>query len=262
MDLAIGHSKLNARCVDRREHDFDIHPLAIFHVLYQRILASKVAVRNVSGQQRRHVFTRIMSFQIGRLPGNQRVSGTVRFVKSISRELQDHVPEFLSRFFVESIANGALNKLFVVGRNQRLFLFTDRLNAGIRGGQRNRAQTIQDPHHLFLIHHHAMGLSQNVFQYRVFVLGRLAAMFHIDVLLNHATFQRARSVECSGRNDVTEMVRLHFLQQVSNPATFQLEHTLGLAALQQGKRGFIVQRELVNIDLFATGLFDDIDGVA
>ena len=55
-----------------------------------------------------------------------------------------------------------------------------------------------------------------------------------------------------------EMVRLHLLQQVADPAAFQLEHALGLAALQQGVGLAVVQREFLRVDPLARRLLDQV----
>ena len=61
-----------------RRHDLDVHPLAIFQMLDERILALEVAARNVARQQRGHELDRIVGLQIRRLIGDQRVGGAVR----------------------------------------------------------------------------------------------------------------------------------------------------------------------------------------
>ena len=143
-----------------------------------------------------------------------------------------------------------------------LFLFADRLNAGVRFGQRDIAEAIQDPHHLFLVDHDRVGLFQNLFQHRVLVLGLLATMFDVDIVVDHAAFERAGAIQRRGGDDVVKVVGLHPLQQVANAARFQLEDALGFAALQQGVVGFVVEREFQRIDCFARRLFDQLHGAA
>jgi len=50
----------------------------------------------------------------------------------------------------------------VVGIDQGLFLFTDRLDARVRVWQRHVTESIQNPHHLFLIDHDRVGLFENL----------------------------------------------------------------------------------------------------
>ena len=101
--------------------------------------------------------------------------------------------------------------------------------------------------------------SKNFFQNRVFVLGLLTSVFDVDIVIDHATFQRSRPIQCRGGDDVGEMVRLHSQQQVANAARFQLENALGFATLQQRKGGLVVERELQRIDRFSGRLLDQLD---
>ena len=52
-----------------------------------------------------------------------------------------------------------------------------------------------------------------------------------------------------------------FCKQVADAAAFELKDALGLAALQEGKRLLVVERELVRIDALAGRLLDQIDGL-
>ena len=121
------------------------------------------------------------------------------------------------------------------------------------------AQAVEDPHHLLLVDHHAVGLFQDFLHHRVLVLGLLAAVLHLDVVVDHAAFQRAGAIQGVGGDDVAEVVGLHPLQEVADAAAFQLEHALRLAAAEQGERLLVVARKLVGVDLLAGRLLDQID---
>ncbi len=140
--------------------------------------------------------------------------------------------------------------------DDRQLLLADRLDAGVGVGQLDPAQAVQDPHHLLLVDHHAVGLFQDLLHHRMLVLGRLAAVLDLDVVVDHAAFERPGAIEGVGGDDVAEVVGLHPLQEVADAAAFQLEHALGLAAAQQIVRRLIVEREGVGIDLLAGGLLD------
>ena len=168
----------------------------------------------------------------------------MRFIEAVTSELQNHVPHILSIFFAQPLFNGSSHVRFVIRSDDFFFLLTDRFNTSVRSGKRNLSQPVKDLHDLFLVDHHPVGLGQDLFQHVQFVFGWLAAVLHIDVLLDHAAFKRTRSVQRVGRNDVAEMVRLHLLQQIANPAALQLEHATGVTRLKQIKRLFIVQRKL------------------
>ncbi len=91
------------------------------------------------------------------------------------------------------------------------------------------------------------------------VVGRLAAVLHLDVVVDHAAFERAGPIERVGGDDVAEMVGLHPLQQVANAAAFELEDAFGFAAAEQGERLRVVERKLVRIDPLAARLLDQLD---
>ena len=61
--------------------------------------------------------------------------------------------------------------------------------------------------------------------------------------------------------EVADVVRLHPLQQLADAVRFQLEHALGVAALEQRVRLGVVQRQVVQVDLDAARLLDQLDGV-
>ena len=185
-----------------------------------------------------------MRFQVGCLPSDRSVSGRVRFIEAVACELDDHVPHVLSVFFTQSLFDRPLHVLFIVRGDDLFFFLTDRLNTSVRSRQRNLAKPVQDLHDLFLVDHDAIGLGQNFSQHVKLVFGLLAAVLHIDVLLDHTAFQRTRSVQSRGRDEVAEMVRLHLLQQIANPAALQLEHAASVTCLQQFKRLRIVQRKI------------------
>ncbi len=165
-------------------------------------------------------------------------------------------------FLLKPCCDSTCHELFVVVGNDFLFFLADRFDAGIRGGQRNFAESIQDLHDLFLVDHHAVGFFQDFLQHVEFVFGWPATMFHIDVLLDHSAFEWSGTVQRVGRNDVAKVIGLHFLKQVTNPAAFQLEHAFGFATLQQSEMWPGRPAETKRIDRFAGRLLDQVDGVA
>ena len=154
-----------------------------------------------------------------------------------------------------------LHVVFVVGRDQFLFLFTDRLNARVRRSQFDVADSIENLHHLFLVNHHAVGFFQNLLHHVVQVLRLAPLMLDVDVLLNHPAFQRTGTIQRGSRDDVAEVIRLHLGKQISNTAGLQLENAFGLTALKQLESRLVFQREVKNINSLARRLFDQVDRV-
>ena len=140
--------------------------------------------------------------------------------------------------------------LAVLGDHFELFL-ADRLDARVGVGQRDAAQAVDDPHDLLLIDHHAVRFFEHVLHHRVLVFRLLPPVLDLDVVLDHAAFERAGAVEGVGGDDVAEAVGLHPLQEVADAAAFELEHAFRLAAAEQGVGFLVVEREAVGIDLLA-----------
>ena len=80
-----------------------------------------------------------------------------------------------------------LEELLLVGGNDAFLLLADGLDTGIGTGQLDAAQAVENPHHLFLVDHHPVGLSQNLLQLRVQILGPLATMLDRDIVVDHPT---------------------------------------------------------------------------
>ena len=154
------------------------------------------------------------------------------FIEAVTRKLDDHVPHILSFFFAQPVLHGTAHVLFIILSDQSFLLFTDRFNTGVRCSQTNAADTIEDLHHLFLVDHDAVGLFQDLLHRFGLVLGLLPPVLDLDIVLNHTAFERPRAIKRIGRDHIAEMVRLHLLQQITNPAALQLEHALGFTTLQ------------------------------
>ena len=156
----------------------------------------------------------------------------MRFVEAVAGEGDDHVPEFLGQFLVDAVFLSASQVPVVVPGDDLFLLLTNRLNTLIRTGQRNITDTVQNPHHLFLVNHHAVGFFENLVHDGMNLPRLLPTVLHLDVFHDHAAFQRPRSIQSRRRDDVFELVRLHLGQQVANTARLELEDAFRLTALQ------------------------------
>ena len=72
----------------------DLHPLAVFEVLDQRVLLLEVAAGDVAGQQGGHELHRVVGLQIGRHVGDQGVGRGMALVEAVAGELLDQPEEF------------------------------------------------------------------------------------------------------------------------------------------------------------------------
>ena len=73
------------------------------------------------------------------------------------------------------------------------------------------------------------------------------AVLAVDVLVHHPALERAGAVQGRARDDVADVVRLHPLEQFADALGLELEHALGVAALQQLVRLGVVERQLVQV---------------
>ena len=173
----------------------------------------------------------------------------MRLVEAVAGKLLDHAKQFGRLRFAEAVFECPRQKLAaVLGDGLQLFL-ADRLDALIRLRQVNPAESVQNPHHLFLVDHHAVGLIHDRIDDRMDPWQRLLPVLDLHVGHDHAPFERAGSVEGRGGDDVGEFVGLHLGQQVAHPARLKLEDAFGFATLKQCKRGLVVERQLDRIDL-------------
>ena len=184
-----------------------------------------------------------MGFEIGRLVGNQTIGRRVRFIEAVSREGDDQVPELLRDLLRNSITDSARDVVRVKPGDDLFLLLADSLDTFVGFAQLDVPHAVQNPHHLFLIDHHSVGLFQNRVDRGVHFSRWLATMLHIDVFHHHPAFQRTRSIECRRGNNVGEAVGTHLRQQVPHPAGLQLKDPLRLSSLQQSKRAGI--REII-----------------
>ena len=117
------------------------------------------------------------------------------FVKTITSELFDHAEQFDRLVLCQIVSTGPFQKLRpVLGDGFQLFL-ADRLDALIRLGKVDPPQAIQNPHHLFLVDHDAIGLIHNRIDDRMQAGKREAFVFHVDIRHDHPPFQRTGAIE-------------------------------------------------------------------
>ena len=200
-----------------------------------------------------------MSLQIGRLVSNSTISRTMAFVEAVTGELLDHAKQFDRFGFGEIIFAGTFQELCPVLCDRFEFLLADRLDALIRLREFDSPQPVQNPHDLFLIDHHAVGLVQDRVDNRVQARKRQSFVFDVDVRHHHPPFQRAGPIKCGRRDNVCEFVRLHLGQQIPHPAGLELEDPFRLASLKQCKGWLVIQRQLDGIDIDTAMLLDVLD---
>ena len=117
--------------------------------------------------------------------------------------------------------------------------------------QRIPGQAIRDLHHLFLIHNHAVGLFQNLFQLREIVGNLLAAVLAVDEVVNHPALDGAGPVQRVQRAQIFDARGLVLAQNIAHPARFKLENAAGEALAKDLVSGGIIQRQFFDLQLHA-----------
>ncbi len=215
-------------------------------VLDEELVAFRAV--HLRGQQRGHELGRVVRLEIGRLVGDQSVGGGMRLVEAIAAEELDQLEDLRRPGWIQPALDGPLDELLLARRDDVHLLLRDGLDRRVRLGQLDAAQAIEDPHDLFLVDHHPVGLFQDVLHHRMLVLGLLPAMLPVDVGIDHAAVQRAGPVQGEDGDEVLEAVGLHLDQQVADARAIELEDAQGLAALEQFVGWFVVQRQGIQVE--------------
>ena len=259
-NLAIVDSELSARGIDARLLDWDPHPLAVLKVLDQWIFAFEISVCDIPGQQSSHEFHFEVGFEISGLVGDECVGCRVAFIKTVACKFQNLIPEVFGILFRQTQIDGPLEEFLLVGRDDRLLLLADRLDARVGFGQFDPTESVEDPHDLLLVNHHTVGFFEDFLKHRVQVGGGFLFELDCDVLVDHPPFERSWTVQGVGGDDVAKMVGFHTLEQIANTSAFQLKDPFGFPASEQFESLLVIERELHRIDMDASGLFDHLDG--
>ena len=172
----------------------------------------------------------------------------MRLVESVAAEVLDQVEDLEGLFLVESPLDGALHELAAALGDDVGLLLGDRLDRGVGLGELDASQPVEDPHHLFLVHHHPVSLLEHLLEHGVDVAGLLPPVLDVDVLVDHAAVERARPVEGVGGDDVGEPVGLHLHQQIANSRALELEDPLGFTALEQLERLAVVEGKPIEVE--------------
>ena len=259
-NLAIVDSELSARGIDARLLDRDPHPLAVLEVLDQWIFAFEISVCDIPGQQSSHEFHFEVGFEISGLVGDKCVGCRVAFIKTVACKFQNLIPEVFGILFRQTQIDGPLEKFLLVGRDDRLLLLADRLDARVGFGQFDPTESVEDPHDLLLVNHHTVGFLEDFLEHRVQVGSGFFLELDGDVLVDHPPFERSWTVQGVGGDDVAKMVGFHALEQIADTSAFQLKDPFGFPASEQFEGLLVIERELHRIDMDASGFFDHLDG--
>ena len=198
-----------------------------------------------------HEFRRVVNLEPGGLVGNQCIGGGVGFVEPVTRELFHQVEDLHGQVRVHALTFGPFfEDRPLLGHFFRLFLAHGPAQH-VSAAQRVAGQLLGNLHHLLLIQDNPVGGFQDRLQPLVLVLRirvgqRFATVLTVHEVINHAGFQRPRTIQGHQRDNVFEYIGLELFDQLLHALTFQLEHRRGIAPLEQVETGAVVQRNVVN----------------
>ena len=175
-----------------------------------------------------------MRLEIRRLPGDERISGGVRPVEPVAGELLHQVEELHRLRSRQLVLFGARDEDVALQRHLLGFLLAHRTAEQIGGAERVAADHLRDLHHLFLVHHDAVGRLEDRRESRVEVFDALASTLARDVIGDE--LHRAGPVQRDQRDDVLEARRRRLLHQVAHAARFELEHRRRVALAENIER--------------------------
>ena len=189
-----------------------------------------------------------MHFKPGRVISQQRISGRVRLVKAVTRELLHQVKHFVGFFFRQAVNAGTLAKYFAVGRHLFFIFFTHCTAQHVGSTERVTTQNLRGLHHLFLVNHDAVGFFQHRLDAWVRVFRHLFALFTGNVGRNQV--HRTRSVQRIHRNQIFQAIGPGVFEHSLHADTFKLENSFGFTFCKQPVNPRIVERQVLKLEVF------------
>ena len=138
--------------------------------LRERVVAEDahlVGVVHHERQVRRHERGRMVRLEIRRLIRHERIRRRMRLVEAVARELLHQVEEQRGLGLGHAVLRGAFDEDGPVRGHLLGLLLAHRAAQQVGAAQRVAADLLRDLHHLFLVHHHAVGRRQDRLEARV-----------------------------------------------------------------------------------------------
>ena len=106
---SIFHSEAPLALIDIRSQHFDTHPLALGDGI-----GDLPGIRGLRGHGRGHELCRIVGFEIGRVEGDDGITGSVRLIKTVAAERKNQREELFGYVPLHAIFHAALDKVPLV----------------------------------------------------------------------------------------------------------------------------------------------------
>ena len=137
--------------------------------------------------------SRVMDFEVSRLPRHKRIGGGVRLIEAVPRKFFHQVEDVGRGLFVHITLSGPFDEHRALSFHLFDVLFTHGAAQQVGAPQRVAPDRPRHQHHLFLIHHDAVGFAQNRFHTLIEVLHLFAPELTINKVRN--LIHRARTVQ-------------------------------------------------------------------
>ena len=167
-----------------------------------------IRVIAVAGQDRGPELLGIVRFDVGRLIRHQAVRRRVRLVKAIARKRRHQIEHLVGNLLVHSGLARAVEELGLLLLHDLLFLFAHGAAQQVGATEAIARQRPSNLHHLLLVDDDAVGLFEDALHRRVVVDDGRALVLAVDKVVDHAAFQRSRSIQRTGGDDVLKAVGL------------------------------------------------------
>ena len=200
-----------------------------------------------------HKLGRVMGFEPCGLIGNQGVGGGVGFVETVAGEFFHVVEDFVGFFARNALFCRAFGEDFSVFHHFFGFFLTHGAAQQVRAAERVTADNLRRLHHLFLIHHNAVGRREDAFEQRMDVLEFLTLHTRDEVW---DVVHRAGAVERHEGDEFFKLGRVRCFQHFFHTGRLELEDGGGVRIAEDLVGSLIVKRNLADIDDIAGGVFD------
>ncbi len=200
----------------------------------------------------REKFGGVMRLHPGRLYGEQRVGGGVRFVEAVARELLHQIEDLVGLLRLDAILGRAFGEDAAVLRHLLGLFLAHGAAQQVGAAERVAADDLRHLHHLLLIDHDAVGFLQHRGHARVGIDHVFLARFARAVGGNEV--HRAGAVQRHQGDDVFEAVGLGVAQHALHAARFELEHGDGVALGHEFVALGVVQRNVFEFEVGAVGV--------
>ena len=202
-------------------------------------------VRNVTAHGSRHIFRRIVGFQISSLIGNPRIAGSMRLIEGVGSKFFPVCPDLFQNLRIMTVFLTSLDKLRLHMIQLVAQLLTHRLTQGIRFTTGKVGKQTRQQHHLLLIDSNTVCIFQILLHDGNIVLDRLTSLLTVDKVGD--IIHRSRTVKGIHGNQILERSRLKFTKIFLHTSRFELERTDGSTLTIKAVSSRVVDRYLVYI---------------